>query len=352
MAANEISVDLKLTTAQFNAQVNAAAAQARAAFGQGTGGGAAGGAGATSKFPRIIKPPPTFEEKAAKEAAKASAALLKQLGQLAYTAGLSQFRFLESLGAMILPVLAITASLAAMKKTFDVLEGAVTRASSAYAKNITSGGLGLGFTVQRSALAGVLGVGEQDVYNYAAAFGGMNDRLKQATDAIVDTTPALSSLGHDWKIFMYDLDALASMLAATVVPTLRLVIMVFDHLAKDMMTWATKNKAAFAALGDFIMRAIFGSLWDASKLLAARQRAVSGGDPKNDPGVGANPNRLAGSTWEKMGLVVSGMHGTSAAEKTAQHTAMTVDILKKIYAAHHEQAGTVTGSFGTNYSHL
>ena len=101
-----------------------------------------------------------------------------------------------------------------------------------------------------------------------------------------------------------------------------------------------------------IMFSIFGSMWSSAKLLADRQRAASGGDLKNDPGVGANPNRLAGSTWEKMGLVVSGMHGTSAAEKTAQHTAMTVDILKKIYAAHHEQAGTVTGSFQPNYSHL
>lgn len=253
---------------------------------------------------------------------------MRMFGQAAYTAGFSGFRFFQSLGGMNIALLAVVAELEIVKAAVDKFGEAVSRGAQAYSRNISSGGLGLAFTVKRSALADVLGVGEQDVYNYASAFGNLNERLAIGTNAIISTAPELASVAHAWRIFQYDMDALVSQLAVTMAPMIRRMITALDDLVKMGIYFA---KTFPQVVKDAFMGAIavMTQPWVAT-FLSAASVGMKEKDPGPAPSVNPNTNRLASSMWEKMGLVVKGTREISAADRTARNTDQMVRELQKL----------------------
>lgn len=236
--------------------------------------------------------------------------------------------------------------LMAFKKAVRETAEAAERARQLYAKALSSGGLPLGFIAQRSNLARIMGVGEREVYGYAAAFTYLNEKVRWASRIQAETVRPLTALSWEWKILRMNLEATFSAIAVDAAPILqkfaqnlqlfvqglRNTAFMVTELVRNSPTGRVTDMATRggSALNAFVAAIARGATTGAA-FRAAREAASSpyGANVNQAPMPAAMANRTPGSMWERMGLVV-GAGGPSPAQRTAQHTGQMVVLLNRL----------------------
>lgn len=256
-----------------------------------------------------------------------------------------------------------------LELVFKILVGSIRKTIEAYddarklyAKSLMSG-LGLGFSAKRQNLADVLGVSEQEVIRFGAAWTYLNGRLQFASDTMAKNATPLAGVGWEFKILEKNLQAIWSTIASGLAPGFKQLISEFnDFLAalgksQFLEVVAATIDVIFIGLNDVIglIEIIVNSFTVGLRVISdaiaimmikainlfekARYGAFGGVTPLDDSAIrkdlvdsttalwnevanyganffGAKTNnvpapqsfmkQLPASTWEKMGLMVGG----------------------------------------------
>jgi uncharacterized protein (DUF697 family) len=203
--------------------------------------------------------------------------------------------------------IAVTGAFAALHAVVKGVTTAMESARQLYAKQLTSGGLGSGFVTQRSNLARVLGVGEQEVWAYSKAIEAVSGRVQHSTQVFTETTRTLANVSWSFQALKLELEAFFAKVAVELAPSL-------DAAARAMQAlvhWASE-------MVDKDPR---------YKLLNYGLRALGfGGEAPEAPNA---LQRIAPSSWERMGLAI-GLGGNDYAMQTARNTKETASVLRQI----------------------
>ena len=289
----------------------------------------------------------------------------------------------------------------ALRKTSEAAE----RASSMYAKALHSG-LGLQTTQSRSSLAGVIGVSEDEVWQYGAAIQFLNGRLDWSNKILSATNPTLTETAWNLKILSADFTAMWAVIGSKASGSINMMIHALDELVKYITSHAEKllgligmrdetpqetrnrNNASFGQNNSDIVEKVGGTMGMKKGMMESygefAQRVVSetlqrttneGGSNKlgkaaglqgtdaemfkrwiaeNRKPLGAgsggapDPNsfikQMPASSWEKMGLVIGGTGGTNYNQQTANNTKTANGLLKQIssHLANQMRGGSIT----------
>lgn len=213
---------------------------------------------------------------------------------------------------------AFNALLVPLRAFYNLLKQTAEQARQNYAKALTSGGLPLEFTTRRNMLADAIGVGEQEVWQYANAVLYLNARIADATHSIAQSTPALAEFSYSSKALKYSTQAIRMSVTSEFAPAMRSVVDVIretvDRLRPAAQGFAVYWKGTLAGI-----LAAQGNMSLAAML--ARSKEGELGNPE------AFSRRLPVSSWERMGLVV-GMGGNNPAAETARNTKTMVQLMQ------------------------
>lgn len=231
------------------------------------------------------------------------------------TAGLAALRVVFGLVGF-----AVSLALKPLKMLADLTLQMAEGARKSYANALSSGGMPIGFSIKKSAIADVLGVGEREVYQYANAFGRLNNDLQVATNSLAETNPILSQLGQQWKVAQYDMQALGSEIAVTLAPAVTLVVNAIQEWSKWLI-WLVKK------LRDNPFTNMFYGWEKGMKKLGLMGET---------PAPMASAHRMQSSPWERMGLVLGASAGDNPAKKTADNTSKMAMLLEQLVALRRE----------------
>lgn len=252
----------------------------------------------------------------------------------------------------------VTAALYLAKKVIDQFKNSADDARKTYAKILSSGGQGAGFIVRRQQLSQVLGVGENEVMQYGAAIGYLNQKLDWSSKILTQTNPTLTALGWKFKVLEQDSMALAATITNSLTPAISKIIDGFDKMVKganglaaDLIDWPKKildaqrfvnspggmNGAGHETHDDKTQSIKFVRL-DGSDFTDKMQESLQkrfakfNGQFASDkaPQVPTSLNRMPASTWEKMGLVIGSSGGQKHLMKIERNTKVTADALLKL----------------------
>lgn len=246
-------------------------------------------------------------------------------------------------GPIGVAIAAVVVGLLAMRRALQETVNAMERARQLYARQLTSGGLSAGFVAHRSALANVLGVGEQEVYHYAGAIKGLSERMAWSSKITAENYRGATEASWAWKALGEDIKAAWMRVANDLGPALRalanglsVMVRLFSDLRQVFVDMAAKIPlltANFRSMASLF--AIAGTLAGGGSIkdaLKAGREAFNSPfntgtvDAGNPP---ASARRLAVSAWERMGLVLGVGGGTNWAEQTAKNTRQLVTLLSR-----------------------
>jgi len=266
-------------------------------------------------------------------------------------------------------VAATTAAITALRYAAQKVTEAYDRAASLYARNLSRGGLGQNFVTRQNILAGVIGVSEQDVMQYGNQIAVLNQKLQVAIRTISDAQPTLTATAWNFRVLKENLSALWANVAEALAPAINRITELLSALTKlsilsglatmvgtalevlielmtrmvavtqiavsAIMTMMTAIKDAFIwnfhpSHGFKDTKAAFESLKEVLKAAFAMDNKYR----QTAPNVGSNINRLPGSSWEHMGMVIGQTGGgTNWNQKTAQGVAQLVSLTQKMVNA-------------------
>lgn len=225
---------------------------------------------------------------------------------------------------------AATALGVALKALAEAVKGTLSAYENArkeYARALMSGGLPLGFTVRRAALANVLGVGENEVLQFGRQVLYLNDKLKWSNKIISETTPELTGVSWEFSILGQNMKGLFATLASDAAPALEKFANALSTIVQAVTGFIDKYPIVFKAM----MAAMLGP--GGIGMLHTKAFDRLDGESTTPP-PSAYMKQLKVSSWERMGLVVGG-YGTAGnpAQQTAKNTERTVHELKGIRKA-------------------
>ena len=204
-----------------------------------------------------------------------------------------------------------------------VFQQAADAARTVYNKQLQSGGLPGSFISQRSVLAQVMGVSEQEVYSYGDAVAYLSDKLRFATESSVETNRSLTAASWAIRIVSADIRAMTALFSNEFAPGIRqafnavhVAIADFGKTFAKLLAFTIKQALEMAAT------TLFGS---GSLLMKAFFKYAP--DPGKAPEPGVSSRRLETSTWERVGLILGGGVGRNYAAQTAKNTGKMVSIL-------------------------
>lgn len=208
---------------------------------------------------------------------------------------------------------------------------AVDGARQLYAKSLTSGGIGIGFTSRREALASVLGVSSKDVYQFGQAVLFLSPKLEWASGVLAKTNPDVTALGWSFAILGKNIEALFSTLAADAAPALRRFADGLSNIIK-VITSFFQNPVVAMLINSSVGAWIGGSI-------------IGGKDSGSAPNPLSYMKQIQASAWERMGLVIGGMGGGSPAQETARNTKETATGIKQLVRAFGLKGGSFYDPF-------
>lgn len=216
----------------------------------------------------------------------------------------------------------------AMVSAIQALTNALNRAAALYAKQLQSGGLPGGFIAQRAGLAGIIGVSEDQVWQYGDAVKYLNQRLSFSAKINAETNRSVTGAAWSMRILGEDFKALAMIAANSLAPEIRKV--------------ATLMHSLMAGLGPIIVKGIvqiFKSAFEVGLKMVAGSIAVNflkgfldKIDPGKAPAASVSSKRLQSSSWERMGLVIGQGVNSNPLKATERNTRQTAVLLKDIRA--------------------
>lgn len=268
--------------------------------------------------PPVIPPPPKVAQSAA------SGVSFSRSGLSALSA--SGIPYVSTLARAVFSPLGAAAAASAV--SLMAFRHAINEATSMYAKVLRSGGLPGGFVAKRSALASIIGVGEEEVIKYGTAIRYLNDKVAWSSKVIAETTNDLASLGWGFGVVGQDIKALVAQIISELAPMLRQVLDSLHEVLKFVGKWGSM-------LGKVIQEAMIIALKTAfsnSIIVGAIIDVFRGWktDPGAAPTASVNMNQMPASAWERMGLIIGNDNVHSAAERTAKNTAGILAQLKTL----------------------
>ncbi|MDE2097608.1 MAG: hypothetical protein KGL39_10205 [Patescibacteria group bacterium] len=187
----------------------------------------------------------------------------------------------------------------------DEIKKAFAFAHTLYAKAISSG-LPMGFTAQRSITAGVMGIDEKDVFRSRASIEVMR-QLQGSINEIAKDAPILNYTSVQFKVLQTDILAVGSSLATQLTPALNGLINILDVFVKHFDGWFSTMKKIWMFTG--LAGPIIGMTFWKNTLSQFQKGGAHAMNTLGTPD--AQMKQLATSSWEKMGLVVSGGIGNN-----------------------------------------
>jgi hypothetical protein len=128
-------------------------------------------------------------------------------------------------------IAAATAGLKLMREAIMQTLAAYERARQIYAKTVTSG-FGTGMTVKRGMLAEIIGVSENDIFQFGLQIEYLNGKLSTAMRTITETQPALTATAWNFAILKENLKAIWATLAEAVAPAINRILELVSAFAK------------------------------------------------------------------------------------------------------------------------
>lgn len=216
---------------------------------------------------------------------------------------------------------AVIAQLMLFKKVLQETVAAADRARAAYVNQVRSGGLGMGFVAQRSALARVIGVSEQEVFQYTSAIEHLNGRLQTASDVTAKANPRLTALSLEFGVLSENVTALWTEIALSFAPAVNSAVTGLSVLTEWLLKLASNPliKIAMTA-SETIMTGglnMIGQIFGGTDKLGS----VSG--------AGGWSKQQISSPWERMGLVLGIGGNVNYQKQVAENTRRLVKILEK-----------------------
>jgi len=223
-----------------------------------------------------------------------------------------------------------------------------------YAKSLSSGGMPLGFTQMRASLAQVLGVGEQEVFQYGKQVAYLNAKLEQGNRVIVRHNLTLTETAWKTSILQNNWKALMTSMVADLAPLKNAITDFLGSTVEKVTTMREKkrdDRARFDAMAKYAQEqglglkapATFmgGPAGDISKAYFTKQgkenkEAMTAFIKQwktataNIPLPETSARRYQTSPWERMGLVIGMGAADNPARKTALNTAKMVEQLNRM----------------------
>jgi hypothetical protein len=240
-------------------------------------------------------------------------------------------------GGAGLAIAGIKATIEILRRSLMQLAETADKARLLYAKSLTTGGMPLGFTAMRQTLAGVIGVSEEDVLNYADAIKYLNHSLDQAIRITTQTTPGLAAMSYDFKVLEADLAALMAQVADTLSPIIRIFLDIVDTFVKAINTIGEAFKGLIKALllmiGQLLKLGIMGAVSQTVGTILSQFLVGTLKKLENLPAPTVSSRRLEASPFERMGLVMGSTGNIS--QQIAKNTQDTARNTRLIYEAMH-----------------
>lgn len=226
-----------------------------------------------------------------------------------------------------------------LKKAMDTFRKATENASKIYGKSLTTG-LSLGFVQKRTALAGILGVSEEDVVKFSAALQVLSPKLEWATGILSSTNRNLTAVAWSFKILAYDFSALVAKISNDAAPAIGKLITVMDKMVKLAASLYDAFKGVLERIVKSLSSALVSDVFGTS--LGILLSKVIGALVKSIPDSGTAPTptsymkQLGASSLERMGLIAGvggGLGSHDPSIKTAQNTKKTAELLQMMLNA-------------------
>lgn len=267
-------------------------------------------------------------------AANSSQGLLGKVG-LSGTGGAA-----AATGVVMGALLAIGFALKGLEKIVKETTKAYETARQQYGHALSSGGLALGVSIKRTALADIIGVSEKDVYMFGNAIKYLNPKLEFASSIMAKNAANLTSVSWGFKTLELDVMALFSTVANLAAPGIRKFTDGLSNMVVIMAGFIDRYGPILSKLAGGLVKGVAQSLFPTGSLIAKAISAV-GTDSGAAPGIQAFAKQLPASHLERMGLVVGGFGIQDYAKQTAQNTRKMVSLLTMI--AKHNGATTEVG---------
>jgi hypothetical protein len=277
-------------------------------------------------------------------------------------------------------VVATAVAMLALRKAIRETMAAFESARRMYARQLQSGGLPGAFVQRRAILADVIGVGENEVFQYGRAVAFLNERIRIATRTFTETNRTLTATGWNIKIFQTNVSAAWASFADAIAPAVNKIVNMTSAFVEFLIVtgrmhfMGTLARVAFEgitnAIGTMVIaisglhlafQALVDSLqWVAQKInnvladlrvpgfrhnnedkfkqtkegaaaFAEMTNTLLGkGAHAQSPFSQASSRRLESSPWERMGLVIGNGPGTNYSKETARNTKEIVAVLKSV----------------------
>jgi len=239
-------------------------------------------------------------------------------------------------------VAGVAVSFLALRKVVQQTMEAYERARTLYAKQLMSGGLPAQFVAQRQTLAKIIGVSEEQVYQFGAAVNFMNGKVANANRIFAETNPRLTAVSWQFKALQTNVESFFSVIASKAAPALSKMIDGLNNLAIIASQIAEskifeKLLVPMSKYHEFLFKSIFPNL----TILMRSGRSMG-----NAPAPDVSMRRLPGSSLEKMGLVIGNLGGNNYAQQTANNTRELVALTRQI-AGRNPQNQFTGGASGT-----
>ncbi len=258
----------------------------------------------------------------------------------------------QMLASYYLITRAINFALVPLRKFANEMERAASAAAKTYASAMGSG-MGLSMTIRRSSLAQIIGVSENDIFQFGAAIKYIQPQIAGAQKILRETNGPLTQLSWQFKILETNIGAMWAKLSVEFAPAVNefatnmgiLVKLITDNAG--LIADAAKRIAKSNPLYWFHKLTQF----EANTWLGVNQSQVDKGFAHGTmPKPQAWMKQMPASTWEHMGLQVGGGGGTDYNRQTAMNTKETNSHLKELIKAQFQQLNDITtpqGAGGT-----
>ena len=243
-------------------------------------------------------------------------------------------------GPFAIGIAAVTAAMKMLKSAIHLTIEAFQRSQQIYNRAMTSG-FGLGMATKRSNLAAVMGVSEEDLFQFGKQIEYIGNRTDAATRIMAANATQQNQVVMDWKILKVDMEALASIIASAVAPSVDKLINSLSLLAEgfigvaDTIIGVVKYllKSMLDIITNFSLGPIMGTIVKTigAELLNLANLTATGGRKLTEPN--AYMKQMPASAWERMGLQIGVGSGTNYNQQTANHTKPVPELLRKIAVA-------------------
>lgn len=256
-------------------------------------------------------------------------------------------------------VLAVTGAFEIMRVGIRQLKDVVENARQVYVR-ATLSGFGVLGSQKIKNISEILGVSESDVFKFGAAMAYLNPKLEFANQAFAKTNRPLATLSVEFGVMTKNIEAAASVIATSFVPSLIKMTNYISELAIKLGKFDIKNQAESDAFGAFLKKYNIQGTRDVKtgetrfftndergqsegatgklvnpalqkKLAELFEKFKSTYQPSSSglPSPQAFMKQLPASALERMGLVIGGFGGgaNDYARRTASATEKTAQIL-------------------------